>query len=189
MRIRWRRDWHILILAAVAVAATVALVVVHEITREPPNYSKIENGLWMGGRVAEPPPGTRAVLNLCDADDAYRVESYQWQSIRDSAPAPSLEWLAAQVDFVESERAAGRTVYVHCAAGASRSGMVVAAYLMKREGWTRDGTIEFLRSKRSVVNPNPAFMELLLEWEERVKQDRQKQRTSRQVEDREWAIT
>ena len=40
-----------------------------------------------------------------------------------------------QVAFVEAEREAGRPVYVHCRAGISRSGMVVVASLMSRNGW------------------------------------------------------
>jgi protein-tyrosine phosphatase len=43
--------------------------------------------------------------------------------------------------------------------------MVVAAYLMKREGWTRDQALAFLRSRRPGVRPNPAFLQLLLDWE------------------------
>jgi hypothetical protein len=34
-----------------------------------PNYALIEEGLYMGGKVAAPPPGTRAVLNLCEDED------------------------------------------------------------------------------------------------------------------------
>lgn len=43
--------------------------------------------------------------------------------------------------------------------------MVTAAYLMKEHGWGRDEALAFLRSKRPVVRPNPAFMQLLTEWE------------------------
>jgi protein-tyrosine phosphatase len=47
--------------------------------------------------------------------------------------------------------------------------MVVAAYLMRREKWPRDRAIEYLRSRRPGVRPNPAFLELLGEWEEQLK--------------------
>ena|SRR5207248_8341630 len=33
------------------------------------NYSLIEEQLYMGGRVRQPPPGTGAVLNLDEAED------------------------------------------------------------------------------------------------------------------------
>jgi protein-tyrosine phosphatase len=57
-------------------------------------------------------------------------------------------------------------VFVHCRNGVSRSGMVVVAYLMAREGWSRDEAVAFVRSRRPGLRPNPAFMKLLLEWEQ-----------------------
>ncbi len=131
-------------------------------------YSVIEDGLYVGGNLTSPPPGTQAVLNLCEFEDRYECEVNSWQPIPDAAPAPSLEWLKKQVEFVAAQREAGRAVYVHCAAGVSRSGMVATAYIMSKYGWSRDKALEYVRSKRSQVRPNPAFMELLLEWEKNI---------------------
>src|SRR5438128_7072691 len=130
-----------------------------------PNYSLIEDGLFMGGAVDEPPPGTRAVLNLCQRPDTYAAEVHLWAAIPDAAPAPTLDWLRRMVEFVDSQRRAGVPTYVHCHAGVSRAGMVMTAYLMAKNHWTRDQALEIVRSKRPEVRPNPAFMELLLEWE------------------------
>ncbi len=44
-------------------------------------------------------------------------------------------------------------VLIHCYMGASRSASVVIYYLMRRHGYTFDDALEFLRNKRSVVNP------------------------------------
>ncbi len=165
MRRAWRRYWPIALLAVLGSAVAAVHFYVEWLTREPPNYSQIEDGLWLGGFVPEPPSGTRAVLNLCETDDPYRVESHRWEPIRDAVPVPSLEWLREQVAFIESERGAGRTVYVHCRNGVSRSAMVMAAYLMRRENWSREQALEFLRSRRPGVRPNPAFLALLLDWE------------------------
>jgi hypothetical protein len=170
VRLKARRYWPVVALAFGAFTVVIVRVAVDRYTREPPNYSRIEDGLWLGGYVAEPPPGTQAVLNLCESEDRYRVESHRWEPIRDAAPVPTLDWLRTQVGFIASEKAAGRTVFVHCMNGVSRSGMVLAAYLMEREGWSRDQALVFLRSHRPNVRPNPAFMELLLEWERAIKQ-------------------
>ena len=170
MRSKARRYWPVVALAFGALTVVIVRVAVDRYTREPPNYSRIEDGLWLGGYVAEPPSGTRAVLNLCESEDPYRVESHRWEPIRDAAPVPTLGWLRTQVEFIASEKAAGRTVFVHCMNGVSRSGMVLVAYLMEREGWSRDQALGFIRSRRPNVRPNPAFMELLLEWERAIKQ-------------------
>jgi protein-tyrosine phosphatase len=159
----------LLALATAIVAVASVRIGVERYTCEPPNYSQVEDGLWLGGYVSEPPPDTRAVLNLCETEDAYQTESHRWVPIRDAEPAPSLVWLREQVTFIETERAAGRTAFVHCRNGVSRSAMVLAAYLMKREGWSRDAALEHLRSRRPIVRPNPAFMTLLAEWEKAAK--------------------
>ena len=79
-------------------------------------------------------------------------------------------WLAERVAFVEEHRSDNETVYVHCQNGVSRSVMVVTAYLMKAHGWSRDEALAFVRQRRPLARPNPAFMELLAEWEKRLKE-------------------
>jgi Dual specificity phosphatase, catalytic domain len=135
------------------------------------NYDRIEDGLYVGGDVASPPWGTKAVLNLCEKEDAYPsdVPVYRLEAIPDSAPAPSLDWLREMVEFIECNRKAGRRTYVHCRNGVSRSGLVVLAYEMFKNGWTRDEALAFVKTKRGIVRPNRAFMERLLEWEQVMK--------------------
>jgi hypothetical protein len=130
------------------------------------NFSEIEEGLFVGGYEFAPPPGIRAVLNVCESKDTYSCEVHAWNPIPDAAPAPKLAWLRQQVAFVAAQRQAGLCVYVHCHAGISRSVMVVTAHLMQKHHWNRDQAIAFVRTKRPQANPNPAFMVLLLEWEQ-----------------------
>jgi hypothetical protein len=137
--------------------------------REEPNYTLIEDRLWMGGLVPEPPPGTRAVLNLCEQSDPYHSHAHLWEPLNDAEPSPSLDGLRRLVEFVGERRRAGDTVYVHCRNGVSRSGLVVTAYLMAEHQWTREQSLDFIRSKRPVVRPSPPYMQLLLEWEEGLK--------------------
>ena len=164
-RPNWRRACLVAVLALVAVAVIGVHLAVDWFVREPPNYTRIEPGLWLGGLVPRPPPGVTAVLNLCESEDPYRAESHLWEPIRDGEPAPSLDWLREQVGFIETEREGGRSVFIHCRNGVSRSVMVLTAYLMKRESWPRDRALEWVRERRPIVRPHPGFMRLLLEWE------------------------
>ena len=164
MRFRRYRSASIAFLVA-ALSVVGVQFLVDSMTREPPNYSRIEGGLWLGGLVPEPPLKTSAVLNLCESQDPYLAAVHRWEPIRDAEPAPSLEWLREQVDWIAAQRATGRVVYVHCRNGVSRSAMVVAAYLMRREGWKRDRALEYLRERRPGMRPNPAFLRLLSAWE------------------------
>lgn len=153
------------VLVAVVAVAWVGNVAVDYAIAEPPNYSQVEPELYLGGSVPVPPRRVTAVLNLCEVEDRYTAAVHSWQPIKDAAPAPDLIWLRKQVDFVREHRIAGRTVYVHCWAGVSRSAMVVAAYLMRERGLTRDEVLRFLREIRPEVRPNPAFLDRLAEWE------------------------
>ena len=154
-------------LLAVALVAWPVLRWVERLHDIPENYAEIESGLWMGGDTDKPPPGTYAVLNLCEKEDPYRTEIHVWDHIRDAPPAPSIDWLKKQVDFVHTYHGAGKTTFVHCFQGRSRSGLVVTAYLMQKHGWSRDEAIEKIREKRPEIRINTAFMELLSEWESR----------------------
>jgi hypothetical protein len=152
-----------------ALATWLYLLWVERSFHEPPNYTLIEDGLYLGGSVPEPPPGTTAVINLCEVADLYPAEVAVWQPIRDGGPAPSIDWLRRVVETIDAQRQAGRTTFVHCQAGISRGGMAVTAYEMFKHRWGRDEALAFVRSKRPQVHPNPEFMGLLAEWERVVK--------------------
>ena len=136
-------------------------------TEEEPNCTLIEKGLYLGGDVPKPPPGTKAVLNLCEKKDPYQCETHVWEPIRDAEPVPSLDWLDQQMKRITHHRAEGRAVFVHCYNGVSRSGMVVVAYLMRDRGWGVDEAMAFVRRSRPGLRPHPAFLALLREYEKR----------------------
>ncbi|MGH7171903.1 MAG: dual specificity protein phosphatase family protein [Gemmataceae bacterium] len=159
------RRTSLVILLTTASGVSLFLVGLAYVLRQEDNYSRIEDHLYMGGAVAAPPRGTQAVLNLCEKEDPYHCEFHLWEPIADSEPAPSLDWLRRMVDLVDAKQRAGVTTYVHCRNGVSRSGMLVVAYEMRKNHWTRDEALAFVRSKRPITRPNPAFLRLLLEWE------------------------
>jgi hypothetical protein len=134
-------------------------------------YSLVDEGLYVGTAVPEPPPGARAVVNLCGREDRYPVEARLWEPISEGGPDPDVAWVRRVTDFIAAQRATGRTTYVHCLAGMNRSGMVVTAYLMRAHGWGRDEALTFLRSKRPEIQPNPELMRLLAEWENALKEE------------------
>ncbi len=128
-------------------------------------YDMIEARLYLGEAVSKPPPGTSAVVNLCNLEDPYTVEARLWRPVLEEGREPTLEWLREVVDFIDEQRQGGRTVYVHCLAGVDRSGAAMTAYLMREHGWSREHALAFVRSKRPQVRPNPELVRLLDEWE------------------------
>ncbi|CAD8098242.1 unnamed protein product [Paramecium sonneborni] len=61
------------------------------------------------------------------------------------------------------------SVLVHCAAGVSRSASVVIAYLMKTKGLGFSEAFNFVKKKRSVIQPNYGFIKQLRNYEKEVK--------------------
>jgi protein-tyrosine phosphatase len=119
--------------------------------------------------VDRPPPGARAVVNLCGRPDTYPAEASLWEPVFEGGREPTLDWLRRVVGFIDEQRLAGRTTYVHCLSGMNRSGAAVTAYLMHEHGWGRDEALRFLQERRPEVQPNPILMRLLAEWEQAVK--------------------
>ena len=62
-------------------------------------------------------------------------------------------YIEEAVNFIKN----GKIVFVHCAAGISRSSSMVIAYLMIEKGMSYDAAFELLRKKRPIVSPNAAF--------------------------------
>lgn len=69
-------------------------------------------------------------------------------------------------DFIEKSKG---NVYIHCAAGISRSPTIVIAYLMRKNRKKFSETFEFVKSRRKYVNPNEGFINQLKEYEKILK--------------------
>jgi len=68
-------------------------------------------------------------------------------------------------EFIDINRKSGKSVYVFCAAGVSRSPTFVIAYLMKTMKMTVDDAINLVKSRRKMIEPNSGFVDQLKEYE------------------------
>ncbi|GAB4815324.1 hypothetical protein N2152v2_002370 [Parachlorella kessleri] len=71
--------------------------------------------------------------------------------------ADIMPWFRPACEFIEESRSAGGSVLVHCGAGVSRSAALCLAYLMRRNRWAAQKALEFVKGRRSLVNPNDGF--------------------------------
>jgi hypothetical protein len=55
-------------------------------------------------------------------------------------------------------------VYIHCAAGISRSSSFVIAYLMSKNKWDYEKTYEYVKERRGIISPNSFFVKQLKEF-------------------------
>ena len=58
-----------------------------------------------------------------------------------------------------------RKVFVHCAAGISRSATVVIYTIMRQHKWDYNKSALFVRNFRKIINPNPGFVKQLQDAE------------------------
>lgn len=68
-------------------------------------------------------------------------------------------------EFIEKSKG---NVFVHCAAGISRSTTIVIAYLMRKESKGFEEVMNYVKERRTSANPNYGFVKQLLQFEEKI---------------------
>ena len=89
---------------------------------------------------------------------AFRFAEYCTVPVADFEGENIAFLLPKAVRFIHASRQAGKAVLVHCAAGVSRSSTVVIAYMMATTQRNWEAALEFVRSRRRCVSPNPGFL-------------------------------
>jgi len=108
------------------------------------------------------------VLSLGPAAPPPRIQlaGREHINIPDMPTADLSRHLARAVRFIaEGRHANNRCVYVHCAAGISRSTTCVCAYLMSHLGLSFHEALTFISSRRRAVCPNEGFTRQLKRFE------------------------
>jgi len=84
--------------------------------------------------------------------------------VLDSTQADLKTHFTSTFTFITEGLQAGR-VLVHCGAGISRSPTVIIAFLMRRESWKYKQAEEYVRKRRTIIEPNDGFVTQLLAFE------------------------
>ncbi|MDP2438782.1 MAG: dual specificity protein phosphatase [archaeon] len=94
-------------------------------------------------------------------------ENVMWYPIDDypSAAEDLYAVLPETTRFIHEARVKGGSVYVHCAAGISRSSTVSIAYFTTWLDLDVTTCLRFLKAARPAVQPNPGFMKKLEAWQ------------------------
>lgn len=71
-------------------------------------------------------------------------------------------------DFIHEALSENGSILVHCAAGISRSVSLALAYYIKHQNKKLHDSLNMIKSRRFIANPNPGFIKQLKEYEGRV---------------------
>jgi protein-tyrosine phosphatase len=143
------------------------------------NAQQIVPGLWLGNRhtiIGEEDFLKKHQIDVVISamtDEEYEnymigvldFDGLEWHRlVIDDEPEEPIE---SYFDFVHlvirKALTNNQRVLVHCSAGVSRSATLVAAYLIKEEGLTAQGAINYIISRRDCINPNDGFRRKLKE--------------------------
>lgn len=110
---------------------------------------------------------------LCSAGELNAVfpQNFVYKLIRASDhPGFNLGmYLDSAADFINNSLRSGTGVLVHCYMGISRSTSCVMAYLMKYQNMTMTSAFSLCKKNRSIVCPNPGFMNQLRKFSEKLR--------------------
>ncbi len=137
--------------------------------------SKVTDTLYISGKPRQEDAlflhskGVRAVLELTEEMDEHscvmaRNFKYLHIPAADEEEFDILPHLDTAVEFIYQNVREGSPVLVHCMMGVSRSATAILAYLIKYYGMYPPGAIAYLRTKRSIINPNPGFVTALYRY-------------------------
>lgn len=98
--------------------------------------------------------------------------NYERAKLRDVEDEDIISEFYHLLPIIHNELVNQRSVLIHCFFGKSRSTSIVAAYLIFYKHMSTDEALEFIKSKRSQIDPNPGYIRQLREFEEEVKYKR-----------------
>ena len=129
----------------------------------------VHDGIWIGSYTSVLDENLKkheidVVLNMAVECD-YKLATPSTQLVRigiEDGRLTNCGVFEKAADVIADARRAGKNVLVHCAAGVSRSGTAVMAYLMLYEGMGWADALTYLQSSRPCVNPHPLLVRSLI---------------------------
>lgn len=109
------------------------------------------------------------VINISTSLPCYFESDDSIKYIRipchDSTHQNILQYFETTFEYIRQQLAAPKNILVHCQGGVSRSPSFVIGYLMRHHSKTFNEAFDFVRSKRSIINPNLNFLGQLMQYE------------------------
>ncbi|XP_033846256.1 protein phosphatase Slingshot homolog 1 [Periophthalmus magnuspinnatus] len=111
--------------------------------------------------------GVGYILNVTREIDNFFPGLFSYHNVRvyDEEATDLLAHWNDTYNFIVKAKKNSSKCLVHCKMGVSRSASTVIAYAMKEYGWSLEKAHNYVKQKRSIAQPNAAFMKQLAEYE------------------------
>ena len=103
--------------------------------------------------------GVTHILVSAQHLEKYFPDKFQYLELPlDDHPNQDLTaYFKQAINFIKNSK----VIFVHCAAGVSRSASIVISFLMVTKNWKYVDAYNFVKGKRSVIYPNSGFVKQL----------------------------
>lgn len=127
--------------------------------------SKIFDNLYLGSKNEASDVGwlkknyVTHIVNCAFEIQSYFPNYFSYLNLKlDDVPSQTLyHVLEKSFNFILEAIGKGGTVFVHCAAGISRSVSIVIYFIMKSKEVPFEKALEYVKNKRPIANPNQGF--------------------------------
>ncbi|XP_019614287.1 PREDICTED: protein phosphatase Slingshot homolog 1-like [Branchiostoma belcheri] len=111
--------------------------------------------------------GVGYILNVTREIDNFYPGMFDYCNVRvyDEEDSELLSHWNRTYEYIEKAKRMGSKCLVHCKMGVSRSASTVIAYAMKEYNMTMQDAYNYVKSIRSCIKPNSAFMQQLEEYQ------------------------
>ncbi|XP_066268797.1 protein phosphatase Slingshot homolog 2-like isoform X2 [Branchiostoma lanceolatum] len=111
--------------------------------------------------------GVGYILNVTREIDNFYPGMFDYCNVRvyDEEESELLSHWNRTYEYIEKAKRMGSKCLVHCKMGVSRSASTVIAYAMKEYNMTMQDAFNYVKSIRSCIKPNSAFMQQLEEYQ------------------------
>ena len=92
--------------------------------------------------------------------------------LEDKQDTDIISFFEQAFNFIESAKKNGKKILIHCKLGISRSPSILIAYLIKYMNFTALSALDFVKTKRKQIQPNPGFLCQLCSFERLISKSR-----------------
>lgn len=134
--------------------------------------NKIIEGVYLGGidsvydKDELKKLGIKSIISVIAGFEPPYPEDFNYVVLNalDTVNTDLKDFFSMTNDFIDDSLDNDEKVLIHCMAGRSRSVTILAAYIIKITGMDVETTLDTIKAKRNIIEPNEYFVKQLEEY-------------------------